>query len=249
MAGFHDHFSRQSAAYAQYRPTYPKSLYQFLADSVPARDAAWDAGTGNGQCAVALAEYFTTVHASDPSAQQIANARPHPRVTYAVGPAEASGLADASLDLVTVAQAAHWFDFNRFVPEVRRVLKPGGVVALWAYAFHDSGDAALDAVLNEFKYEILGPYWPQQPKMIWNGYADLPFPFDPIPAPAFILEADWSLPDMLGYFESWSATQNFIAAHGHHPLRDIKARIAAAWGDPQTRRRFVCPLALKIGRV
>ena len=246
-AGFQDHFSRHAGTYSQYRPTYPKALYDYLAGLTPRHECAWDAGTGNGQCAVALAEYFANVHATDPSAEQIAHARPHPRVTYAVGMAEASNLPAASVDLITAAQAAHWFDMDGFTTEARRVLKPGGVVALWSYGFHHSGDAALDALLDRFGYEIVGPYWADGAKLTWDGYARLPFAFREIAAPVFDLDMTVSLPELIGYLESWSASQKFIAAQGRHPLADMHRQLEAAWGGPQEKRLLSCPLGLRVG--
>ena len=247
MTAFQDLFSRHAGSYSRFRPTYPRALYDYLAGLTPARAMAWDAGTGNGQCAVALADYFASVHASDPSAEQIAHARPHPRVTYAVGLAEASGLADASIDLITAGQAAHWFDMDGFTREVRRVLKPGGVVALWSYGFHHSGDAALDGLLDRFGMEILGPYWAEGARHTWERYARLPFSFREIAAPTFHLDMDLTLPELIGYLESWSAPQKFRAVHGRSPLADIHRELEAAWGPPQEKRLLRCPLGLRVG--
>jgi ubiquinone/menaquinone biosynthesis C-methylase UbiE len=246
-AGFQDLFSRHAGTYSQFRPTYPKALYDYLASLTCARDQAWDAGTGNGQCAVALADYFTQVHASDPSAEQIAHAKPHPRVTYAVGMAEASGLPAVSVDLITAAQAAHWFDMDGFTAEARRVLKPGGVVALWSYGFHHSGDAVLDELLDRFGLEILGPYWAEGARHTWERYARLPFAFREIAAPTFHLDMHLTLAELTGYLESWSAPQKFRAVHGRSPLADIHKELEAAWGNPQQKRLLRCPLGLRLG--
>ncbi len=246
-AGFHDLFSRHASTYSQFRPTYPKALYAFLVGLTPAHDLAWDVGTGNGQCAVALAEYFRHVHASDPSQAQIDHANPHPRVTYAVGQAEDSGLSVSSVDLITAAQAAHWFDMDGFTTEACRVLKPGGLVALWCYGFHHSGDTRLDDLLDRFGYEIVGPCWAEGAKLTWDGYARLPFAFREIAAPVFEQRVEWSLPELLGYLESWSATQNFIAANGVSPLQDMHRDLLAAWGEPQQKRLLRCPLGLRVG--
>jgi SAM-dependent methyltransferase len=247
MAGFDDHFSGHAASYSQFRPTYPKALYDFLAGLTPTHECAWDAGTGNGQCAVALADYFKTVHATDPSAEQLKHAKLHPRVTYAVGTAEASDRPAASVDLIAAAQAAHWFDMEGFAAEARRVHKPGGVVALWSYGFHHSGDAALDRLLDRFGYEILGPYWADGARLTWDGYARLPFAFREIAAPVFNLDLRLSLPELTGYLESWSASQRFIAVNGVSPLRDMRKELEAAWGAPGQKRLLSCPLGLRVG--
>jgi SAM-dependent methyltransferase len=249
VASFPDEFSKQSSAYAQFRPTYPAALYQFLSGIVPSHETAWDAGTGNGQCAVALAEYFKVVCATDPSAEQIRHATPRPNIRYGVKPAEESGLADRSIDLITAAQAAHWFDFGRFIPEVRRILKPRGIVAFWGYCFHTSPDTTLNAVMREFGERILRDYSPPQNRLLWNGYADLPFPFESIPHPDFGLTVEWDFAELCGYYASWSATQKFIAANHHHPLRDISDSLESAWGPPQRKHRLSFDIAMRVGRV
>jgi SAM-dependent methyltransferase len=248
VPSFSDEFSKQSAVYAQFRPTYPEALYQFLSGIAPGHDAAWDAGTGNGQCAVALARYFARVHATDASAEQIRHATPLPNIRYAAKPAEKSGLANQSIDLITAAQAAHWFDFARFVPEVHRILKPRGVIAVWGYSFHTSPDGALNAIMREFGEVTLRDYWPPQNRLLWNGYADLPFSFESIPHPHFGLTVEWNFEELCGYYTSWSATQKFIAANHYHPLRDILERLRAAWG-PGERKQLNFDIAMKAGRV
>lgn len=249
MPTFADLFSRQSAAYAQYRPRYPAALYDWLAAVSPGHRLAWDVGTGNGQAAVDLAERFDAVLATDASPDQIARAQPHPRVTYRVATAEAAEVPAHGCDLVTVAQAAHWFDMAAFAQRCRLALRPGGVVAVWAYAFHTSGDPALDQVLGRIGLDELGPFWPPQVRLIWNGYADLPFPFEPIAAPPLDLEVTWTLPELLGYLRSWSASQRYVEAHGRHPAQPHADALLAAWGDPDTARVLKAPLALRVGRV
>jgi SAM-dependent methyltransferase len=224
-------------------------LYKFLSEIAPSHEAAWDAGTGNGQCAVALARYFATVHASDASAEQVAHARRLPNIRYFVTPAEESGLADQAIDLITAAQAVHWFDSARFFSEARRILKPRGSMAVWGYSFHTSPDAALNAIMREFGQGILRDYWPPQNRLLWNGYADLPFAFEPIAHPDFEMIVEWNLEELCGYYASWSATQKFIAANHYHPLRDIVARLQAAWGPAETKRPLHFDIAMKCGRV
>lgn len=245
---FADHFSAQAGAYARFRPTYPPSLFAALADLAPGRARALDVGTGNGQAAVALADRFDEVVAVDPSAEQIARATPHPRVRYAVAPAERTGVDDRSVDLVCAAQAAHWFDADAFAAEVRRVLRPGGIVAVWAYGFHRAGEPGLDEALAGFDRGVLGPYWPPQNRLVWEGYRDLPFPFAEVPVPAFVSVLRVDLPALLGYFASWSATRRFADATGLDPLVEAEARLRDAWGDPSTVRELVAPLALRVGR-
>lgn len=244
---FADHFSTQASTYAARRPRYPEALFAWLAAQAPARGTAWDAGCGSGQASLGLAAHFGTVIASDPSAAQIAAASVHPRVHYRVEPAETPSLAAASVDLVSVAQALHWFDQERFHAAVRRVLRPGGVIAAWTYALCRV-DAAVDAAYDRLYEPILGPYWPPERRHVESGYRELPFPWPPIAAPAFELSVRWNLDAYRGYLRSWSATQRYIDRHGSDPRALVDAELAAAWGDPAVEREVVFPLALRVGR-
>jgi SAM-dependent methyltransferase len=244
---FQDHFSKGSSDYARYRPTYPRRLFAWLASQVRQRRRAWDCATGNGQAAVALAEFFAEVVATDASAEQLEHAAPHRRVVYARAAAETSGLPPASVDLVTVAQAVHWLDFDAFWAEVRRVLVPGGVIAVWCYGtFH--GEPAVDALLQRFYDETVGPFWPPERRFIDDAYRTLPFPFEEIHAPELALEETWTLEQLLGYLGTWSATRRCREATGEDPVEALRGEIAAVWGDPDRPRRLVWPLHLRAGR-
>ncbi len=245
--GFKDHFSKQSAAYARYRPLYPAALFDHLASVAPARQLAWDCGTGNGQVAVELAERFDRVVATDPSAGQIAQAVPCPNVDYRVEPAEHSTLAAQSADLITVAQALHWFDFDAFYGEARRVLKPGGILAAWCYGLFRV-EPALDRVIDRLYVDIVGPYWPSERRLIDEGYRSIPFPFEQVASPGFNMEVDWDLDELLGYLGTWSAAQRYLDVHGLDPLQQMAPELAAAWGSPQTKKRIQWPIHLMIGR-
>src|SRR6266568_6165743 len=179
---FPDHFSGVSAGYAAFRPRYPDALFDFLADAAPARDAAWDCATGNGQAAIGLAHHFPRVIATDASEAQIAHATPDPRVTYRVAPAEASGLDDRSVDLVTAAQALHWFDRPKFWAEARRVLRPRGVVAVWTYLLFEIAPE-IDAIIREFYSDVVGPFWPPERHITEERYRTIEFPFAEFAAP------------------------------------------------------------------
>lgn len=231
-----DHFSRQAAGYARVRPRYPAALFAFLADLAPGTAAAWDCATGSGQAAIGLAERFDVVEATDLSAAQIARAAPHPRVRYRVAPAEACGLPDAAVDAVTVATAAHWLDLERFYAEARRVVRPGGVVALWSY-YGNTLEPALDSsAAQRLHREILGPYWSPGNARAGAGYDGWDFPFDEVPWPAFEATADWTVDDFLDYLRSWSASQTYADVHGADPVALVAAEIREAWGDVPTRR-------------
>jgi SAM-dependent methyltransferase len=244
---FQDHFSAQAASYAQSRPHYPAALFSWLAAQCRGHALAWDAGCGNGQASIALAAHFDAVLGTDPSAAQIASATAHPGVRYAVEPAEHCSLGDASADLVTVAQAYHWFDQSRFCAEARRVLQPDGVIAIWSYA-ESRVDPAVDAVFDELHHVRLGDYWPAGRDHVLNRYRDLPFPFTPIAAPAFEMRSDWTLAQYLAYLRSWSASQRYLERTGRDAVSEIEATMSAAWGDPALRRIVQWPLLLLVGR-
>jgi len=228
---FHDHFSAVASGYARHRPTYPAALYDWLATLPAARRRAWDCGTGSGQAALELAERFDAVVATDASADQLAQVPPHARLEVRQAAAEASGLADGSVDLVTVAQAVHWFDLDRFWAEVRRVLAPGGALAVWTYdVFRVS--PAVDAVVQRFYRGVVGPYWPPERKVVETGYAELPFPFDEIAVPDFEMAARWDLERVLGYLGTWSASKRWSEAHGgRDAVAQIAADLAAVWQE------------------
>lgn len=246
---FADHFSAHASAYASARPRYPAALFAWLAGQCGQRSLAWDVGCGNGQASVALADHFMHVHASDPSAAQIAQAAAHARVRYAVEPAEASTLADASVDLVSVAQAFHWFDHPRFFAQVQRVARPGAVVAAYSYE-RCRVTPAVDVWFAHVYGEVLGPYWPPERGHVESGYRSLPFPFDELPAvPTFELRCDWRLPQYLAYLRSWSACQKYLVQHGEDPLIALEPALLAAWGDPDAERSVHWPLNLRVGKV
>lgn len=218
-----------------------------MAGLVPRHDLAWDCATGSGQAAVGLAAHFARVVATDASAAQVAHAVPHPRVEYRVAPSEASGLAGGSADLVVVAQALHWFDVHAFYGEVRRVLAPGGALAVWTYGECTLDDAALQRVLRHYARETVGPWWPPQRQLVDTGCRTIPFPFREIAAPAFALEQEWTVAELAGYLRTWSATTRYVAAHGTDPVADVEAELRAGWGDPGARRRVRWQLALRAG--
>lgn len=247
-SSFKDHFSAHASAYAQYRPGYPDALFAYLASLCQARDLAWDCGTGNGQAAHGLALHFTRIVATDASADQIANAVPHPRIDYHVAPAARAPLEAHTADLVTVAQAIHWFDHDRFYAEVRRVLKPGGVLAAWTYGLPQI-TPALNAVIERFYQDIVGAYWPPERRLVEARYRTIPFPFDEIQSPAFAMQLLWSLDDFLGYLGTWSATRRFIQGRGTNPVDQVAEDLALAWGDPADGKTVRWQIYLRVGRL
>jgi len=246
--GFKDHFSSASDRYAAYRPDYPAALFAWLAGLSAEHDLAWDCATGNGQAALGLAPHFRRVVATDASAEQVRHAAPHPLIDYRVAPAEASGLVDHSVGLITVAQAAHWFDLPRFYAEAARVLKPGGAIAVWGYG-RMLLPSEMDALLQRFYAETVGPYWPPERALIDDAYRSLDFPFAEIEAPAFAIEVEWTLPRLMDYLSTWSAVKRYQAAQGRDPLPALLAELRFLWGDPETARALQWPLFLRAGRV
>jgi SAM-dependent methyltransferase len=244
---FKDHFSGHAAQYAQARPTYPDALFAQLAALAPARELCWDAGCGNGQASIALGEHFDAVLATDPSAEQIASAAPHPRVRYAVERAEQCSLADASADLVVIAQALHWCDVDAFHREVQRVLKPGGVLAEIGYA-RTAVSAEVDAVYRRLYDEITGDYWPPERAHVDAHYAGFAFPFDAIALDLPPMQQRWDLQQYLGYLASWSAVARYRKQHGHSPLERVHADFSKAWGEPAQRRDVRWELFARVGR-
>lgn len=241
MATFSDHFSQLAARYAAYRPHYPPALVDLLADRCAQHEVAWDVGCGSGQLSVALASRFTAVIATDPSQAQLDHAEPDPRVSYRQAPAEASGLADASVDLVVAAQAAHWFDWPRYVAEVARVLRPGGLAALVSY-----GNAEVNARVAAF-YQRIEPYWPPGRVHVNNRYRDLTFGWPEVPAPPLAMTAQWTREELVGYVTTWSATARFVAAEGDAEVQALASELAAEWPDGETRE-IRWPLTIKLAR-
>lgn len=222
-------------------------MFEHLAHLAPGRGVAWDCGTGNGQAATGIAEHFDQVIATDPSAAQLAESFPHPRVTYRLGPEESSGLPDGSVDLVTAAQAAHWFDLAAFYREARRVLGPEGVVALWCYGLCRISPP-IDGLLSVFYLETVGPYWPPERHHIDAAYRTLPFPFEQLPFPRLAMEHQWNLQELAAYLGTWSAVRGFRKNRGSDPLPPLVAALAAVWGAPDERRRVEWPLSVLAGR-
>ena len=245
---FHDHFSEFARRYADFRPRYPAELFDWLATLAPGSARVWDCACGNGQASLDLGRRFSSVVATDASREQIASALPCPYVEYRVAPAERSGLPDESVDLITVAQALHWFDFERFYTEARRALRPGGVLAAWAYGVNVVDGDAVNQLVQDYYSNTVGPYWPPERRLVEEGYRTIPFPFAEIAPPTFRMETRWTLEQLLGYFSSWSATNRFIKATGRNPLEPLSEKLAKVWGDPNSPRLVAWPLSMRAGR-
>ncbi len=243
---FKDHFTAAAATYASARPTYPEALFAFIVDRAPARRVAWDCATGNGQAARDLARHFARVVATDASAAQLAHAPAVAGVEYRVAPAERSGLPDHAVDAITVATALHWFDFDAFYGEARRVLVPGGLMAAWCYGSVCAG-ADVDALVREFQVEIVGRYWPPERRYVDEGYATIPFPFRELAVPALEVRRRYTLDELSAYLASWSATVRYRGALGADPIPGMRERMRAVWGAPGATRDVHWPLYLRAG--
>ena len=247
-ADFKDHFSRHAELYRRYRPAWPPEVFAWLATLAPGHTRAWDVGTGSGQAAAGLAKHFSEVIATDASAAQIAQAEPHPGVRFAIGTAERSELENGSVDLVLAAQAFHWFDFERFFAECRRVVRPGGVVAALTY-LHPRVSTTIDAIIAGYTAHVLHD-WPPERRFVDAGYANAPFPFPEVPIPdGLALRLDLSLDDFIGYLATWSAAQRYRERTGLDPRRDYVDAFAAAWGDPTLVRPIRWPVSGRVGHV
>ncbi len=240
-------FDQGGAAYARFRPAYPDRLPAFLAAVAPNREIAVDVGCGNGQLTRQLASHFAAVVGLDPSADQIANAVPHERIRYQCAPAEELPSADASVSLVAAAQAAHWFDLPAFYDEVRRVLVPGGVLALISYGVLRL-EADLDERFSRFYWQEIGPWWPAERRLVDSGYATLDFPFAEFSGPAIDIHLAWNLDELLGYLSTWSAVRRAREAGREGVLLSFADEIAEIWGDRDTRRPVAWPINMRIGR-
>jgi SAM-dependent methyltransferase len=245
---FEDHFSKRAQEYARYRPTYPPELYDYLASLAPHHRLAWDCGTGSGQAAVGLAEHFEKVVATDASAEQLSHAFPHPRVEYRAEPAEHVSLETGSAALVSSALAVHWFNFDGFYQEVRRVVPAGGILAVWGYQLAQISPQ-IDAEIERYTYEVLGGCWPERFEYVNNRYQTLPFPFQELQPPPFEISASWDLHQLLGFLDSWSAVRKYEETHDDHPLERIWEELSAAWGEPEQMRQIRWPLYMRVGVV
>lgn len=247
MTDFKDYFSSASDDYKRFRPEYPDTLYHYLGTIAPATELAIDVGCGNGQASRQLARHFTLVHASDASTTQIQQATPTDNVTYHVSPAEHIPAGDHSVDVLTVAQAIHWFQHPEFFAEVNRVLKPRGVLAVWGYQFLYT-DTPLDAVIEDFHSNVVGPYWPAERALLDEGYTNIHFPYPREQTPEFFMRARWQFAHLLGYLNTWSAVKQYENALGHNPIERHFDAIAAAWGDTAQEKDIYWPLILYVGK-
>ena len=242
-----DLFSGHAKQYAAARPRYPQALFDWLSAVAPRQRLAWDCATGNGQAAIGLATRFAHVIATDASESQLAHAEPHPRIAYRKAAAEASGMDAGSADLITVAQALHWLDVAAFFEEARRVLAPAGVLAVWSYALPRI-TPAIDAEVGRLYRETLKQYWDDRRRLVDEGYASIPMPFEALEAPQVELRDNWTLAQFTAYLRTWSAVQRYIADVGRDPVDPVEYALRPFWGEPHEKRQVRWPLAIRAAR-
>lgn len=242
-----DYFSQHAKTYAAFRPTYPEALYTFIFKHLNGRTVAWDCATGNGQVAQRLAREFRSVYATDISQAQIDHAHRKDNIFYSVAPAEKTEFENQTFDLITVAQALHWLDPSLFYDEVTRTARPGALLAVWGYSL-PTIDKLIDPLLQDFYFNMVGPYWDEARKLVEEHYANIPFPFSAIAAPPFSIDVSWSFQQFLGYLRSWSATQKYIAVNGSDPVDNFGAALASVWKTREARS-VSFPVFMKLGRI
>jgi ubiquinone/menaquinone biosynthesis C-methylase UbiE len=243
-----DNFSKQANVYAQFRPDYPTELYGFTMQNVDNQEIVWDCATGNGQAAKNLANHFTKVFATDLSQKQLENAVQKENIFYSNQTAESTNFEDNTFDLITVAQAVHWFDFDKFYAEAKRVAKPNATIAIWGYGNLKFDDKELDGLMWNFYSNRVGKYWNFERRHVEEEYRSLPFPFDPIESPKFNIVRKWQRDEFEGYLNSWSAVQNCKNTEGVNPVDDFMLDLRRFWSEFE-RKLLRFPLFLKMGTV
>ena len=242
------YFSIQSERYARNRPTYPDELFSFLSGLCASHELVWDCATGNGQAARSLSKNFTHVIATDSSSEQIVRAVQRENIVYKIEEAEHSSLKNNSADLVTVATAIHWFNIPEFYKEVHRILKPGGIFAVWGYAGCNV-NPELDLVLDDFAFNTLKNYWRPETKLNWQDkYETINFPYPLTAAPQFKAAARYNFNGLLNYLNSWSATQKYKDDNNANPVDVIIPRLEKLWHDKEEIKNVSWNLFLKCGK-
>lgn len=242
-----DNFSAYAQQYAKFRPTYPDELFDFLTSIISNKKAAWDCGTGNGQVAVKLSEHFKKVYATDISRRQIANAPNKANIFYKIEPAEKTSFGADQFDLITVAQAIHWFNFDKFYAEAKRTLKPEGIIAVIGYSLIQI-NPEIDEVIKKLYKDILHNYWDKERTYINKLYRTIPFPFTEITTPAFSNIFHWTFEELKGYLNTWSAVQHYIKENSTNPVELIEDDLISAWGKSE-RKAVHFPILTKIGHI
>ncbi|QMU27295.1 class I SAM-dependent methyltransferase [Adhaeribacter radiodurans] len=241
-------FSNQAKEYKRFRPTYPKALYQRILQEVKDKDHAWDCGTGNGQVPTELAKHFTTVTATDISQSQLDQAEPSSNITYQICRAEQTNFSNDSFDLITVAQAIHWFDFKAFYQEVTRVSRPNGLLAVWGYGLLQFEDK-VNPLISHFYRDVTGPYWDTERHYIDEAYQTIPFEFPEIAVEEhFAIKQDFTLTELGGYLNTWSSIQKYQKVNNSNPIKELLSSLETYWPE-NTRKTATFPIFMRLGRI
>ncbi|WP_281228511.1 class I SAM-dependent methyltransferase [Flavobacterium aquiphilum] len=241
-----DNFSKQALGYSKYRPQYPDEMIDYLISFVNNKSMALDIATGNGQIAHKLTAYFEKVYATDISQKQLDNAIQAPNLVYRLEPAEKSSFDNQAFDLITVAQAVHWFDFDLFYKEIYRILKPDGVFAVLGYGLFSTNSES-DVILRNYYYNIVGSYWDKERKYLDENYTTIPFPFNEMETKSFENHFIWTFEELIGYLKTWSATQHYILKNKSNPIDLIREELKISWQKNDKKVTF--PLLLRIGKL
>lgn len=244
MKDIKDNFSAQSDIYASFRPGYPAELFAWIYSHCRHFDSAWDCATGNGQAAINLSPKFKIVYATDLSISQLKNAHQSGNIIYSVENAEQPSFNEDTFDLVTVAQALHWFDHKMFFEQLYKVVKPGALFAAWGYDLLRVNDE-IDTIIREFYSGTIGPYWDEERKHVDNHYNTIAFPFELLPCPKFSISYSWAAEHMIGYLNTWSAVQHYIKKNNSNPVELIKEKLLSVWGNEE--RMVTFPIFMKAG--
>ena len=231
----HSLFSDKSDLYARARPSYPEEIFNYLAGLCSETHLAWDCACGNGQAAINLAQQFDSVYASDVSPAQIGNAKKHPRVQYSVGTSEDVRFDDRSMDLICVAQALHWFDYERFWPQVLRLLKPNGIFCAFGYNL-PSINTEIDTLIQKYILDVIDPFWAVQNQLLWNDYKDIDFPFTQIRQPEFSMTKAWSLAELFAFLHTFSATRRCMDSKGDSFFNKAYEKVEKSWSNPESKK-------------
>jgi hypothetical protein len=242
-----DNFSHNPSGYATYRPSYPDAIFQELPKLIPSTSRAWDVGTGNGQVAVKLSAFMNHVEATDISAAQMSKATLSSKISYSVQPAEKTNFEDDTFDLITIGQAIHWFDFDKYYAEVYRVAKDQAIIEAIGYDLIKI-NPAVDKIIDHLYSGILKDYWDPERKYIDDQYRTIPFPFEEIPLPNDPIKVNWTLDHLIGFLNTWSALKHYRTKKNDNPLDSIKSDLREAWGKNESK---LCnfPIISRAGKI
>ena len=245
MKEIKDNFSKQSETYKKFRPEYPEELYKVILTHSKNRESCWDCGTGNGQVAKELSKNFKNVFATDISENQLKLAYKKPNISYSISRAEKTPFNDNQFDIITVAQAIHWFHFNSFYKEAKRVGKPNSKIFVIGYGLLKI-NPRIDKIITKFYTEIIGAYWDKERRHIDNKYNSIEFGFEEIPAPKNLeMALEWDMQQLIGYLNSWSSVQKYIVKNGSNPVDLIKKELLELADNKTLNVSF--PIFMKIG--